>query len=237
VPDTTPQPEQLRTASEERAISLTLISTLLLAVLALVFFHWLADEVFAGDARAFDDAVRTAIHAHATPALTLAMRAITHLGDPLTLLLVCTLGFLFFWRKGWRRGSAWLALTMAGAVVLDVTLKLAYQRARPVPFFGVAPHSYSFPSGHALGSFCFYATLAGLIAHRSRKPALRVMVGILAAVLIAAIGFSRLYLGVHYPTDVIAGYTAAAIWVSALISLDRFRRRRRRPDRSSTRSR
>lgn len=225
----TPQPEQQRTATEERTISFALIASLLLSVLALIFFHWLADEVFAGDTRAFDDNIREAIHAHATPTLTLAMRGMTHLGDPPTLIIFCVLGFVAFWRRGWRRGSAWLALTMAGAVVLDVTLKLAYQRPRPVPFFGVAPTSYSFPSGHALGSFCFYATLAGLIAHRSRRHLVRAGVGILAAILIAAIGFSRLYLGVHYPTDVIAGYAAAAIWVGTLVSLDRFRRRRRTP--------
>lgn len=222
------QSEQTRTATEERTISFALIASLLVSAGALVFFNWLAHEVFDGDARAFDDRVRTAIHAHASPALTAAMRGITHLGDPLTLIAFCAIGFIAFWNKGWRRGSAWLALTMAGAVVLDVTLKLAFHRARPEPFFVAAPRSYSFPSGHALGSFCFYATLAGLIVHRSRDRAVRALVGIGAALLIAAIGFSRIYLGVHYPTDVIAGYAAAAIWVSALVSLDRFRRRSNR---------
>ena len=220
-------PEQKRTAAEERTISVALVASLGVAVLALVFFNWLAHEVFEGDTRVFDDRIRMAIHAHSLPALTLAMRAITHLGGPLTLIVFCAAAFFGFLIRGWRRGAAWIAVTMAGAVVLDVTLKMIYQRPRPVPFFGVAPQSYSFPSGHALGSFCFYGTLAGLIAHRSGRRAVRAAAGVVATLLIAAIGFSRLYLGVHYPTDVIAGYAAAAIWVGALVSLDRFRRRPR----------
>jgi undecaprenyl-diphosphatase len=114
-----------------------------------------------------------------------------------------------------------------GGGLLEVTLKLVFQRQRPEAFFGVSPVSYSFPSGHAVGAFCFYATVAALIAHRVRGYWLRVTVGIVAAIMIAGIGFSRIYLGVHYPTDVIAGYAAAAVWVSALVFVDRFRMRHR----------
>src|SRR5262249_9538284 len=94
-------------------------------------------------------------------------------------------------------------------------------------FFGPAPHTYSFPSGHALCSFCFYVVLAGLIAARTRSMLLRVAAGVIAAVLVLAIGLSRIYLGMHYPSHVIAGYLGAAIWVSALLALDRWRVNRR----------
>jgi len=117
---------------------------------------------------------------------------------------------------------------MAGALVLDISLKYAFHRQRPTPFFVPLPHTYSFPSGHALFSFCFYGVLAGLIADRVKSRAVEVCVWVAAALLIAAIGLSRIYLGVHYPTDVIAGYVAAAVWVSSMIGFDHVRARKRK---------
>src|SRR5262249_18612156 len=108
----------------------------------------------------------------------------------------------------------------------DLALKYAFHRPRPPVFFGAQPHSYSFPSGHALCSFCFYAVLAGLIAARTRSLALRIAVAALAAVLVIAIGLSRVYLGMHYPSDGLGGYLAASVWVSAMLVLDRWRQRR-----------
>ena len=111
--------------------------------------------------------------------------------------------------------------------MLELTLKYAFHRPRPAPFFGAVPHTYSFPSGHSLMSFCIYGVLAGLLSHRIRSAAVRIMVWILAAALVAAIGVSRIYLGMHYPSDVIAGYLAAAVWVSASLAADRVRKRKR----------
>jgi len=167
------------------------------------------------------------VHRFASPAMTRAMTAISLLGyDILIVALIIALAVFFYLR--WRRAAAWLAISMAGALALDLALKYSFHRPRPQPFFGVAPHSFSFPSGHALCSFCFYAVLAGLIAARTRRLALRVAVGVIAAALIAAIGLSRIYLGVHYPSDVLAGYLAAAMWVATLLVLDRWRENRRK---------
>jgi undecaprenyl-diphosphatase len=128
--------------------------------------------------------------------------------------------FLYF---HWHRATLWLVVTIIGALVLDLTLKYAFHRARPTPFFAALPRTYSFPSGHALFSFCFYGVLAGLLAGRTRSRLARVLIWTLAGLLVAAIGLSRIYLGVHYPSDVIAGYLAASLWVSALLILDRIR--------------
>jgi undecaprenyl-diphosphatase len=114
---------------------------------------------------------------------------------------------------------------MAGALAMDVVLKHVFHRARPVAYFVPQPRTYSFPSGHALGSFCFYLVLAGLLTARLRDLTARVLIWMVAALLVAAIGFSRVYLGVHWPTDVIAGYAAAAFWVAGLVTVDRWRRR------------
>ncbi len=118
---------------------------------------------------------------------------------------------------------------------MELTLKYAYHRARPVPFFGGVPHTYSFPSGHSLVSFCVYGVLAGLLSHRVRSTTHRLLVWLVAAVLVLAIGLSRIYLGVHYPSDVLAGYLAAAVWVSSLVAADRVRKHKRRKKNSAQR--
>jgi undecaprenyl-diphosphatase len=111
--------------------------------------------------------------------------------------------------------------------VLDLALKHTFHRARPIGFFGISPSSYSFPSGHALGSLCFYGVLAAILSARVRGRAARFCIWIAASILVTLIGFSRIYLGVHYPSDVIAGYCAAAVWVGMVVFLDRTLGRRR----------
>jgi undecaprenyl-diphosphatase len=197
-----------------------LAGSLVSAVLALALFSWLAEEVFEGQTNQFDARVRGFIHQYSSARMTSVMKFVTLLGSPrvlFTLFILFSVGFLL---AKWKRAAAWLAAGTAGSVVLDFTLKLLFHRARPVPFFAPMPKSYSFPSGHALSSFCFYGILAGLIDTRIRSFAARLSVWSAAAVLILLIGVSRIYLGVHYPTDVVAGYCAAAMWVSALVYAD-----------------
>lgn len=221
-------PSDRRRRAPSRYAARLIIFSLLVAVAALVCFGLLADEVFEGDTVRFDNAIRTAVHAHATPSLTVAMRAASTIGSafvigPLTILLI-----VLMWRVvRWPRAAALLAITMLGDVVLETTLKHFFRRPRPEAFFGLtAPHSWSFPSGHSMGSFCFFLVLAGLVAHRARTRAVRLGAWLSAVFLVAVIGYSRIYLGVHYPTDVLAGYAAAAVWVGTVVTVDGWRRRR-----------
>lgn len=199
------------------------LASLVVAGLALFLFAWLGNEVLRGDTQHFDMVIRTWVHRFASQGMTSAMKTISLLGyDILIAELLIAFGF-FAWLR-WRRAAVWLAVAMAGSLALDMTLKYAYHRTRPTAFFGVAPHSYSFPSGHALCSFCFYGVLAGLLSARTKSLAWRLVIWIFAAVLVIAIGLSRIYLGVHYPSDVIAGYLAAAVWVGTVIVLDHVRK-------------
>lgn len=218
---------ELETAPKWNIILETVtLASLGVAVLSLFLFAWIADGVSHDRTAGFDLAVRTQIHAYASPGLTKVMIAISFLGgDGLTVAVILSvIAFLCF---RWRRATLWLVVTILGAVVLDLTLKYAFHRPRPTPFFAALPHTYSFPSGHSLFSFCFYGVLAGLLAGRIRSRRGRVLVWTLAALLVGAIGLSRIYLGVHYPSDVIAGYLAAALWVSTLVALDRVRIQRK----------
>jgi undecaprenyl-diphosphatase len=198
-----------------------LLGALLIAATALFVFGWLAEEMIEGDTQQFDAFVRTAVHHLVTPGLTRLMQVFSFLGSVAAVTTMC-LGAIcvsLYFRR--TRTAALLAITMLGAAALDVALKHAFHRPRPVAFFGATPSSYSFPSGHALGSLCFYGILAAILAARARGPGAKFCVWMAAVVLVGMIGFSRIYLGVHYPSDVIAGYCAAIVWVGAVGFLDR----------------
>lgn len=214
----TPKPAGLMTSAA--------LVSLAVAVFALLLFSWIATEVREGDTARFDLSVRMWIHQFFSPALTRRMVLISEFGAKILLIAFLT-ALIAFLVLRWHRAAVWLVVTMVGALILDISLKYGFHRARPTPFYGPLPHTYSFPSGHALFSFCFYGALAGLVNDRVRSLWLRILVWIVAALLILAIGFSRIYLGVHHPSDVIAGYLAAALWVSAMIFLDRLRIYRR----------
>ncbi|HUM06764.1 MAG TPA: phosphatase PAP2 family protein [Terriglobales bacterium] len=207
----------------EEAVAL---ASLAVAAVSLFFFAWIANSVSDARIQAFDLNVRNTVHTFASPAMTRIMLAISFLGGD-GLVLAALLALLLFWHFRRGRAALWLVVTLAGALVLDVTLKLAFHRARPTPFFGLLPRTYSFPSGHALFSFCFYGVLAGLIAGRVRAIWLRAAIWSAAALFVFAIGLSRIYLGVHYPSDVIAGYLTASLWVATMIFLDRWRKRKK----------
>ena len=220
-------PNKDKATKKRVTIGFSLLGALLIDVTALFVFGWLAEEVLEGDTQTFDAIVRNAVHQLITPGLTHLMQAFSVLGSvavitALSLLAICI--FVYFHHV---RTAALVAITMLGAGVLDLALKHTFHRARPMGFFGISPSSYSFPSGHALGSLCFYGVLAAILSARVRGRAARFCIWIATTILVTLIGFSRIFLGVHYPSDVIAGYCAAAVWVGMLVFLDMTLGRRR----------
>jgi undecaprenyl-diphosphatase len=217
------QNEKAKLASEDRDLqsiwdaSRSLTLSLVCSASFLIFFAWLSEEVFEGDLQRFDSSARMKVHEFFSPQLTRFMQDMTFLGSIGFLTILFAIIVTVWLAKGMKRPAVWLMIAVGGSVVLDVSLKLSFHRTRPVPFVGAAPLTYSFPSGHALSSFCFYGVLAGLLCSRIHSQAIRIVVWTAGAALVLAIGLSRIYLGVHYPTDVIAGYIAAAAWVSTLL--------------------
>jgi undecaprenyl-diphosphatase len=185
------------------------------------FFAWLASEILEGDAGMFDETVRAFVHGYASESLTTLMRFITMLGSTLFLGILFLSVFVIFIVKNWKRAAVLLMLTTAGAVILNFALKVSFGRLRPVPFFDTPlPDSYSFPSGHSLYAACFYGMLAWLVCARIQNKSLRILTWSVAVSLALLIGLSRIYLGVHYPSDVIAGFAAAVVWILTVISID-----------------
>src|SRR5438552_262399 len=168
----------------------------------------------------FDMALLDWLHRHATPTGYAIFHAITLLGSPVTLtVLALGVGLLLAIRRQWILLGGWLTAFVGGGL-LDEVLKLVIRRPRPPYAAAFLQHySWSFPSGHAMGSLIGYGMLAyvlGVLWIHRRSAQISVVLG--AALLIVAIGFSRLYLGVHYFSDVVGGYAAGLLWLSACIS-------------------
>jgi undecaprenyl-diphosphatase len=217
-------------ATSQRLLTGAILAGLIAAGLALWLFVWLGHEILTDTpAPVLDDRLRIAIHSLASPGLTRVMIAASRYGGPAWLAPLGGVLAIAFLIRGWRRGALLMVVTMAGAGLLDTLLKLAFARARPAAFFDYPlPRSQSFPSGHAFFAASFFGGLAILASGRLRNPVLRAIVWAAAISLILLIGFSRVYLGVHYPSDVLAGYAAATIWVAGVAFGDRLVRYRRR---------
>jgi undecaprenyl-diphosphatase len=197
-----------------------------LAGFGLLLFWSFTSEVFEGETIVFDERVRYLVQQFATPLLTRLMIIISFAGSPGFL---CALGIpaaiVLLYMK-WRRAFTLFAVTMAGSVLLNLILKAVFQRTRPEAFSDYElPASYSFPSGHALGAFCFVGILAWLVTARIKDPWLIWGLRLLSLFLVLCVGFSRIYLGVHYASDVIAGYLAAFVWIATVALGDSFLRR------------
>ncbi len=209
-------------------LGLHLTIGILVSLLALWLFGGVLEDVVAGDPLTqFDQAVAAQLHARATPAGIAFFRGVSDLGSPASwtvISLVVTAVLLL--RRRWLLAGGWAAAIVGGGV-LDLALKLLVHRPRPsfAEAFATAP-GWSFPSGHSMGALVGYGMLAYLLALGVRGRA-RLALPFGAALLVVLIGFSRLYLGVHYFSDVIGGYAAGVVWLSACVTGLEVARRRR----------
>ena len=189
---------------------------LLIAGFAIWVFAQIADEVVEKETTTTDTQILQAIRRLHTPLLDQIMVGITFLGQPSVLVVFSlSLGIgLLFQRR--RSEATTLAIAAIGAAGLNYWLKELFARDRPALWDRVVDvRYYSFPSGHAMVSVVMYGLIGYLLA--KTFPRWRVLIFILTIGLIVAIGFSRLYLGVHWPTDIAAGYAAGLVWLIACI--------------------
>ncbi|TCK29093.1 undecaprenyl-diphosphatase [Ancylobacter aquaticus] len=199
---------------------LAVLLALLGATLGLLAFAFIADEVVEGETHAFDEAVLLAFRAPGDPAdplgphwLEIVMRDVTALGGTtvLTLITLIVAGFLVM--DGKRAAALFVLVATSGGGLLSYALKLGFERPRPdLVAHLVDVSTLSFPSGHAMGSAVTFLTLGVLIARTERKARLRAYALAVAVGLTLVVGFSRVYLGVHWPTDVLAGWCAGSAW-------------------------
>ena len=184
---------------------------------AVLLFAWLAELTSRSGIPSFDTAGRAMVHAYAHPNLTFLMKAASAAGSgwvlwPSGVMIVALLA-----NAGRAREGALFALAVVGANLVDEAVKLFFHRTRPDPWFGYPlPGTYSFPSGHAFVSFCFFLCLAEIVVRDEWPKVRKVTIWLVAVLCTFTIGLSRVYLGVHYPTDVLAGYLAAIMWTTLI---------------------
>ncbi len=217
-----------RFAERVRSVAPLLVAAALMLASAILFLD-LADDVREGETDRFDRAVVEWVAHHRSPDTTACFRAVTALGSGPVLSLLTVGAATGFWLAGKPRAAVVLGVTMAGAGVLTSGLKAVFARDRPDAVLHLdTVDSGSFPSGHAIGAMAFCTTLALLVRRHVRRRGLRRFVAAAALALGALVAASRVYLGVHYPSDVAGGVLLGVSWSLAVVIAERIAAPRRR---------
>lgn len=199
---------------------LTIIVLTVLVVSGIWLFVGVAGEVMEGDTQAYDEAIVLALRNSADLADPIGPLWLEEIGRDLTalggvaLLTLLTVGVvIFLFLQGTTRAAYFVSIAIIGGIVLGTLLKAFFDRPRPelVPHLSYV-YTASFPSGHSLNAAVVYLTLGVLLARLQKRRILKIYIMLFAALLTVAVGISRVYLGVHWPTDVLAGWTAGAVW-------------------------
>lgn len=195
---------------------------------ALWLAAYLASELLEGESFGFDAAILMALRRADNPALPVgppwllqSAIDISALGGSTLLWLIGLAGTIFLVLQGRRREAVWLVVSFAGSSLLNQWLKSLFHRARPA----LVPHlaetfSASFPSGHAMSAAAAYLTLAIMLAEIQPLRAVRLFLIAVATLLVVLIGCSRVFLGVHWPSDVIAGWCVGSAWAMAVYAVN-----------------
>lgn len=189
-------------------MKITLIS--ILFWVPVIIFLKLAGEVIEKEPLSFDTTILNWFHVHATPFLDHFFTFVTNAGGIASMIVISGLIFFFFLYKKRYRSAQLLALGLGGAMAANVILKALFHRDRPSLWHqSIVETGFSFPSGHAMASAALVTCLV-IILWPTKWRWLIVIVGGIAVLLI---GMSRLYLGVHYPSDILAGWCVSVAWV------------------------
>jgi len=224
-----PRPENAR------AFLLLSLAGLVMSIIVMLLMAKVHEEIAQPFLEHVDQAVMQAVHADDTPALTGLAFTLTFIGSPSALIPLVTIAAIVLWKVRLRHDAVLLVVAIGGAALIDTVLKLHFRRIRPtVPWALVTEHSFSFPSGHSVGAVVLYGTITYLIWNHLHDFAQRTAVIASALLLIAGIGLSRVYIGVHYPTDVAAGYLVGLLWLLTLIGANEYLNRQESRRKSSS---
>lgn len=201
-----------------------LIAEITVGIAASIFAVWtffvLTYGVFNQQADIFDTVVTYLIQMTRSPHMTEFMHVVTMLGGPAILVLGIITALVLTGFHHTRRMIMFLAMLCSG-IAINLLLKYIFQRPRPTMSPLVDEYFYSYPSGHAMNSFIFYMFIAYLLYHYGHNKKIGILALIFSGTLVLLIGISRVYLGVHYPTDVIAGYIGGLWWLVTVIVVEK----------------
>jgi undecaprenyl-diphosphatase len=166
----------------------------------------------------FDTAVTSFIHSLSSPFLTAVMNFFTFIGAGVPIVVIVMVIMVFLYQVLHHRSELILfAIAVIGSAILNEMLKQIFHRARPILNRMIDIRGYSFPSGHAMGAFTLYTILAFILWRYIPSFLGRVILLVFCVFMILMIGASRIYLGVHYPSDVLAGFLASLSWLTMSI--------------------
>ncbi len=205
----------MRAGNFYTTVGIFLVIGVVLAVAATLAFAELGESVQKGATQTFDVAVLEWMHQHHSPFLTRMAIELTYLGTGAVVFMIVAVAALFLWHTEHKHSARLLLAAVAGNIILNGVLKLVYHRPRPQVFdWQTVAVSSSFPSGHAMSATVCYGTVAYLVIRLQKHHWSRVLTGAGAVLLILLICATRLYLGVHYPSDVIAGILVGLAWAA-----------------------
>jgi undecaprenyl-diphosphatase len=195
------------------ALGIFLVGGLIVAAIGTAIFVEVASHVQSGSTQAFDESVIRWLAARHTHTLDAVMVEITALGTGTVVIMIVAVAGLFLVLTQHKYSAILLLASTAGGLVLNGVLKLGFNRPRPSIFVpSVNTVSSSFPSGHAMNATIVYMTVGYLAARLHKRKWARWLLIASVFVVIVLICFSRLYLGVHYPSDVLAGFLIGLAW-------------------------
>lgn len=199
-------------------IFLEIVIGIFLSIVSLIIFADITKDVLQQETMVLDTSLSQMVYALRNPSLTQIMIFVSFLGADFILFSAGILTILLTWKKHKHEAILFVLLLTIG-LLINILLKVIFQRPRPDfdPILDLSS-SYSFPSGHAMNSFIFYAILSYFVYHFTHKKLLSILVAICSLALVLLIGFSRVYLGVHYPSDVVAGFIAGFfVFMTAIV--------------------
>jgi undecaprenyl-diphosphatase len=193
-----------------------------LAALVLWAVGWLVTGPYKYLVAGFDSNIRYTMRQIQSPMWTALFLTVTKLGSTIYLSLIgVALGIVLIVLRRFR-SLFFFIVAMVGQAALHHGFKFLFARPRPSALINYRTlESFSFPSGHAVAALSLYGMIAWIVTREIESPAVKAVVFIVASVLVLLIGISRVYIGVHHATDVVAGFLAASIWIGAVMSCDK----------------
>jgi undecaprenyl-diphosphatase len=166
----------------------------------------------------FDSTVISFIQGFESPMLTIIMKFFSFIGSTSSVIVLSLFILFFLYKVLHHRSELILFISVVlGSSILNMVLKLFFHRARPDLHRLIEIHGYSFPSGHAMSAFAVYGVLSFLLWRHIPTRSGRIFLTIISTTMIISIGISRIYLGVHYPSDIIGGYLISGFWLTLAI--------------------
>jgi undecaprenyl-diphosphatase len=220
-----------------RGRSIRLLSVLLLLIVFGVTFGSIASSIGNQPMGPFDTPIIEVVQGWETSGLTAVMKIFTWVGTGYGVTPIAMLMFTFLYFGLRHRQQAWLLIgTVAGSIILNSVLKHVFKRERPEIYRIANASGFSFPSGHAMMALTLYGIIAFIFWHHVKRTGNRILLVLFAAFMILMIGTSRIYLGVHYPSDIVGGYAASGFWVIiAIVIYNYFQNKREKgKDRSTS---